>query len=446
MPDRRILVFDEAGALPPLVEQALVGFRFEIVACRAVDRLAQLISDRLPCLLLLAVEAPKRTGFTAFTRARMACKRPLPTILCSASLPRSELDVHAKQRWHASAYLEASDLTPESLRKAVSSQVRLGSRKAAAEGAVRRPRARGRAPRRVASAEAAEQRDDHWIAQLLSDIDHDATVAASTTSHGADSHPTAASQALQITEASDARHGGLPSEEQWGQALQELAQLRAELASAQRYVSTSPFSDAFLELRGLLETREAETRSLRRELAEGRKALQAQERRTRRLAERLLSAERHAAEVRAGQDAHTSAVEELRRNQEHERRQAQASLEREQQRHRDALERVRTEQRAALEALRQRAASDAASLQDQARAAQQASEQRYAAELATLRSAHAQEISGLRKRFEEQREAERQEFEAELQTLEALLDLEREERPRASSTTATDKTPTRPPR
>src|SRR5262245_25213895 len=105
MQDLRALVIDSDARFHELVEDAL-GDRFdriEIVAPEAapLDAHAALQPD----LVLLVVDLPERLGFRTFSAIKRR-DRHVRVILCTGTLPASELSLHAKLKIHADVYLD----------------------------------------------------------------------------------------------------------------------------------------------------------------------------------------------------------------------------------------------------------------------------------------------------------------------------------------------------
>ncbi len=169
MPERRIVIFDESGLLSARVEEICGMYRFELSRVRSVERLVAVLKERAACLILIAVESPSRTGFSAFTRARMTCRQPPPILLGTRSLPQSEFAVHSKQRWRADGYLQLDELDNDQLRRELGRWVRFGGkRKSAPETRSRARSAHSQAPsRQLAPDERGQSDDSGWRSELV---------------------------------------------------------------------------------------------------------------------------------------------------------------------------------------------------------------------------------------------------------------------------------------
>jgi len=134
MSSRRILVYDEGRRLLTRVARVLDGYRIELEHVRSLSRLEAALDPRKVGLVLIAVEQGNSSGFTAFSRARLQCRTPLPMALVTHSISAEELAMHAKQRRHADAYLDAKRLDDAALRAELARFVRLVKRRKSAAG------------------------------------------------------------------------------------------------------------------------------------------------------------------------------------------------------------------------------------------------------------------------------------------------------------------------
>jgi len=264
MPERRIVVFDEGGLLSARVDEVFREYRFEVVKVRAMDRLVAVLEERPARLILIAVESPSRNGFSAFTRARMTCRRPPPILLTTRSLPPGEFAVHAKQRWRADGYLQIADMDDATFRRELGRWIRFGARRKAKPAVV--GHATAAPPETTSRTEGEEAPPNGYCPDELAAGAQPAAAAG-----GPEASTEAYPPALGATASPGADAG--PSHELRA-ALDQIERLSTELAQARRGVEPSPVSEPFHELQAQLGASEQRRLELEAELVEVRRALE----------------------------------------------------------------------------------------------------------------------------------------------------------------------------
>ncbi|HXV77490.1 MAG TPA: response regulator [Candidatus Polarisedimenticolaceae bacterium] len=440
MARRRALIVDRDRGFSARLRGCLraLGMVVDVAETRreTLDRLAA----KPPSIVFIAVERPKKTGFSLFSDVKRALKN-VPIVLTTASVPMGEMMLHQKLRLHAELYLDKRGITEAEILATLSGLLRLkldSSDLAELASTVSR-----------AVALSADRGDDD-------DEQEDYRPYLSDAYDAAADPPTDAADEDEETGAADDDDGDLdppPSaaHERADRSLelnQRLHSLTRELERARRAAGSSPFSKEYLELGDALERAEQRLLRLETEVEHARrendalrtKLIETTRRRTeaerardeaidrardleqagddlRLRVERETEANRAHAEklaeetgqrVRLEQD-HAFAVEKLRERNERERGDAVAQAVAEAtQRHELDQARLAAQHAEALAAAErsaeQRLVAEREGLREQAQRATDALHREHAAELARLRDEAVHERQALERQHDERLE------------------------------------------
>jgi len=110
MPSRRALIVDRDKNFTRRLCRCLGLLEFTVdVAASRREALEFLQADGAT-IVFIAVERPKKSGFTLFTDVKRLV-RNVPIVLTSSTVPMAELMMHQKLRLHADTYLDKRRLT-----------------------------------------------------------------------------------------------------------------------------------------------------------------------------------------------------------------------------------------------------------------------------------------------------------------------------------------------
>jgi len=355
------------------------------------------IKTSVPAIVFIAVEKPKKVGFSLFSDVKRLVKTN-PIVLVTSTLPSTELLLHQKLRLHADAYLDKRELTESDILATLDRVLQLNldatdlaelSRDAmrCAPGLVTNAESSGTdesgAPDTEVASEARGSDDalgslDPELVALLSDADADMRSEGSL----------------------DADHDDDPDCDESGsvdQLREQMEGLRRDLEIARRAASSSPFSSEYLKLSDQATRGERVSARMRRKLEERDHQNRALRSKLREIAGRLLASER----------ARDRAMEQARKTDER-LVSIEADLGRQRERGQD-LERRLAGEMAKVEGLERDLRTTTQELQNRTAEYEQQSEEAVAQ--------HRSEQAGIRTHYEATLENLREEFELEKRTL-----------------------------
>jgi CheY-like chemotaxis protein len=414
--DLRALVIDSDLRFRALVEEALRDRFAQIVSVAPDEAPLHTLNSLQPDLVLLAVDLPERLGFQSFSVIKRL-DRHARVVLCTSTLPASELSLHAKLKIHADLYLDKREIGAAELHDRIAGLAISGRARASPSGS---EAAKGRAI---------------WITDLLEDgMDPQTALALESLGLGTES-------LLEELDAGKPSHESAPMPEkpepkpfaagrvhgilaeELAQARQELQEVRVELKQARAEARSSPYSQNYVDLQ------ESARRALE-ENAQFREKLAAAEQSSARLRgvlsrlAKLLAAEQ---EARRGVEQREVELEARLESRQRETESATANL--------VAMERalLEHEERTGAALGRYEAAArerDALQLQlGRERSGAEAAHQAHERELELLRASHAEELrialeeqeTRLRNEIEDKVEATEDDWRVQFARLEAEL-------------------------
>lgn len=300
MTNRQILVMDNSSDLIEMIRDALVIYGFDAQLVQAGEDGIHSVKSLRPDVVFIGAEHSDKSRLALCSKAKKVAGSQIPVILVSSSIPKNELDLHGKQRYHADAYLSKWDLASGEFVEKISSLINLKPDEQndtqpdfdalAAESAHRRSvdaqDGASKASSQIASGgQTAEDSPDDpakepgWLSELYTKIVNDET------DDGGKNTPPAANAAQHAlpgeTYPEDDREQRLHEQEK------EIAFLQAQLEEARREARSSPFSSDYLNLREDAVQKERELVRLADRLEKYRRRALAGEERLKDLAKRL---------------------------------------------------------------------------------------------------------------------------------------------------------------
>lgn len=385
---RLIAVIDDDPDFPHLIAGCLGDVAIEVEVVAADDEPVPRVRELAPELLFISVELPESSGYSLFSRMKKALGNQLPIVMATATLPQRDMDLHAKQRLHADAYLRKT-LPPLELQEEL---LGILDRLTGLNSVEPSEAAEDGAPNEEGLCEEKETLDTDEVQQIEdetpssgdeSEADEDTRGDDENNGEEGAREPNAEEPGAEEPGAEEPgaaeEHG---AEEDKARLASDNRQLRLELEGIRRSMASTPFSNEFLQLsqdnrekdqalqalQGQLEIRDQELEKANAELREldGRLTDSIQETDAR-MAEARQEMEGFRGQVAARAEKihrqHLEALNQLRDELKEEKRLALTELEKTRQEERDILVR---DQQHALEGLGKDHSSEVSRLQEQA--------------------------------------------------------------------------------
>jgi len=111
---RRVLFFDRDPSIPDWIQGLPISHHFEVEVADPAARPVEQVREMEPRLIFIAVDLPAKEGFALFNEIRRAVKRT-PIVLATSTLPSEDMNLHAKLKMHAEAYLDKRTVSGEAL-------------------------------------------------------------------------------------------------------------------------------------------------------------------------------------------------------------------------------------------------------------------------------------------------------------------------------------------
>ena len=109
MTDRRVMVMDNNNDLLEIIRNALMPYGYEAQLVEAGENGIHIIKSLRPDAVFVAAEQSDKSRLALCSKAKKVAGSQIPVILISSNIPKSDLNLHAKQRYHADAYLNKMD-------------------------------------------------------------------------------------------------------------------------------------------------------------------------------------------------------------------------------------------------------------------------------------------------------------------------------------------------
>ncbi len=110
MTDRLVMVMDNNNDLIEIIRNALVPYGYEAQLVEAGEEGIHIVKSLRPDAVFVAAEQSDKSRLALCSKAKKVAGSQIPVILISSNIPKSDLDLHGKQRYHADAYLNIMDL------------------------------------------------------------------------------------------------------------------------------------------------------------------------------------------------------------------------------------------------------------------------------------------------------------------------------------------------
>lgn len=110
MTDRRVMVMDNNNDLIEIIRNALIPYGYEAQLVEAGEKGIHIVKSLKPDAVFVAAEQSDKSRLALCSKAKKVAGSQIPVILISSNIPKSDLDLHGKQRYHADAYLNIMDL------------------------------------------------------------------------------------------------------------------------------------------------------------------------------------------------------------------------------------------------------------------------------------------------------------------------------------------------
>ena len=109
MTDRRVMVMDNNNGLIEIIRNALMPYGYEAQLVEAGENGIHIVKSLRPKAVFVAAEQSDKSRLALCSKAKKVAGSQIPVILISSNIPKSDLNLHAKQRYHADAYLNKMD-------------------------------------------------------------------------------------------------------------------------------------------------------------------------------------------------------------------------------------------------------------------------------------------------------------------------------------------------
>ena len=109
MTDRRVMVMDNNNDLIEIISNALMPYGYETQLVEAGENGIHIVKSLRPEAVFVAAEQSDKSRLALCSKAKKVAGSQIPVILISSNIPKSDLDLHGKQRYHADAYLTLKD-------------------------------------------------------------------------------------------------------------------------------------------------------------------------------------------------------------------------------------------------------------------------------------------------------------------------------------------------
>ncbi len=109
MTDRRVMVMDNNNDLIEIIRNALMPYGYEAQLVEAGEKGIHIVKSLKPDAVFVAAEQSDKSRLALCSKAKKVAGSQIPVILISSNIPKSDLDLHGKQRYHADAYLNKMD-------------------------------------------------------------------------------------------------------------------------------------------------------------------------------------------------------------------------------------------------------------------------------------------------------------------------------------------------
>ena len=111
---RRILFFDRDPSIRDWIQGLPISHHFEVEVADPAAGPVKQVREMAPRLIFIAVDLPAKEGFALFNEIRRSVKRT-PIVLATSTLPSEDMNLHAKLKMHAEAYLDKRTVSGEAL-------------------------------------------------------------------------------------------------------------------------------------------------------------------------------------------------------------------------------------------------------------------------------------------------------------------------------------------
>ena len=109
MTDRRVMVMDNNNDFIEIIRNALMPYGYEAQLVEAGENGIHIVKSLRPDAVFVVAEQSDKSRLALCSKAKKVAGSQIPVILISSNIPKSDLDLHGKQRYHADAYLNKID-------------------------------------------------------------------------------------------------------------------------------------------------------------------------------------------------------------------------------------------------------------------------------------------------------------------------------------------------
>lgn len=262
MARRLALLFDRNSAFTSRLQRVLreAGCDSRLVTSR--KSLLKSVKDDNPSIVFLAVEQPRKTGFSLFSDVRLSC-RHVPVVLMTGSVPPEEMRIHQTLQVHADAYLDKRTANSLDLLKTVNQLLHLELSDQDLELLARKSRLfpPGTSP---SSEDSLETEIEHRISW----DDGQGVPSMESTSPDGEYDEEFIQRPAADGEPQDVEGSSETTDSAKNRALKaEVEQLKQELEEMHCAVRSTPFSEEYRSLKSRAVKSEEEARSLREQLS-----------------------------------------------------------------------------------------------------------------------------------------------------------------------------------
>ncbi|UCE52876.1 MAG: response regulator [Desulfobacterales bacterium] len=418
MAKRRVLVIDNDNAFLETVRDILAPYGFETQLVESDEDSVRMVRAIRPDAVFVAVENSDKSRLALCSKIKKAGGSQIPVILVTASLPKSEMELHNKHRYHADAYLKKHELSSEQLYEKIDSLIGLSTNDkhisspgSDATDSDNEPfTSNGGLNTESVDVDkdalnfdnnhlGADQDDvPSWLREVFDKVIDDSSE---------DAHLDSAQTKFSIDNLlkddwenyNELEHRLLEQE-------REINQLREQLEEALRQARSSPFSSDYLSLRQAASRKEKEIGRLKKQLNDSQHKLVVNEERLRELAKRLLSVQTEIdqkksreAELSLGHEAAQAELAKLNTAFEESRKRYDSKIDEFKAEHRADLEKIEEKHKTTIDSLKKQIQEEKdkkqANLQAEIQKELKNIHNEYEARVAELRAQHADEIAQL---------------------------------------------------
>lgn len=302
MTDRRVMVMDSNNDLIEIIRNTLMPYGYEAQLVEAGENGIHIVKSLRPKAVFVAAGQSDKSSLALCSKAKKVAGSQIPVILISSNIPKSDLNLHGKQRYHADAYLNKMDFFNGKFVEKISTMIDLKpveqidavplsdpsaldseKKRFVGQSAKRLDAASKKLSGSETIAEPLDTLDDEpdWLAELykenISDNTSDPNDDSSQVENDADRY------------LSEESYTDDDLEQRLHQQEIEIAGLQAKIEETQREARSSPFSRDYLNLRENLARRERQVVQITEQLGKYRRKALTGDERLRDLAKRMLN-------------------------------------------------------------------------------------------------------------------------------------------------------------